>query len=420
MAASGMKESSGRADRKTARADAPRVALVTNIPTPYRNPCYAALSRLCDLKVFFNSWTEPDRNWEFTPDDLDYPCEIVRSYTIPYRRRNRLLGTVNATTYAQVGIGLPASLRRFRPDVVIGPAFGPTSMLALGYAKVSGARFILWSEGTRHTEAGLSWLRKKQRTMVTTGAHGYWTNGELSSELLLDYGRGDQPVQEGMTGIDTRAFQAAVAGHRPNRVALREKYGVSGTTFLFVGAVSERKGVRQMADAFKLAGKTAVGPATILVAGVGKESAKLAAAASETPELSTVQLGFVPPQRVPELFATADAFVLPTLSDNWSLAVLEAAVTGIPQLFSRYNGGSRDLLAAGAAGEMFDPADATGFAETLARYWTAPPPFSDAAALDHIAAYYGPEAFADRAMESIRSVLWAERAAPSTPAAGVA
>ncbi|MBU1213092.1 MAG: glycosyltransferase family 4 protein [Alphaproteobacteria bacterium] len=415
-----MEESSTRAERNPAGDDAPRVALVTNIPTPYRNPCYAALARLCNLKVFFNSWTEPDRNWEFTPDDLDYPHEIVRSYTIPYRRRNRLLGTANATTYAQIGIGLPACLRRFRPDVAIGPAFGPTSMLALGYAKIGGARFILWSEGTRHTEAGLSWLRRKQRTMITTGAHGYWTNGQLSSELLLDYGRGNQPVEEGMTGIDTRAFQSAVAGHRPNRAQLREKYGVSGTTFLFVGAVSQRKGVRQMADAFKLAGNSAFGPATLLVAGVGKESAMLAAVASETPGLRIVQLGFVPPHRIPELFAAADVFVLPTLSDNWSLAVLEAAVTGIPQLFSCYNGGSQDLLAAGAAGEIFDPADVTGFAETLARYWTAPPPLSDAAELDHIAAYYGPQAFADRAMKSIRSVLSAEQAAPSRPAAGVA
>lgn len=408
-----MKTSQNPASGGPAGADAPRVALVTNIPTPYRNPCYAALARLCNLKVFFNSWTEPDRNWEFSPEDLDYPFEIVRSLTIPYRRRNRLLGTVNATTYAQVGVGLPASLRRFRPDVVIGPAFGPTSMLALGYAKFSGARFIQWSEGTRHTEAGLSWLRTKQRTMITSGAHGFWTNGELSSELLLDYGRSDQPVKEGMTGIDTRAFQSAVAGHRGNRDALREKFAVSGTTFLFVGAVSERKGVRRMAEAFKLAGATAAGQATLLVAGVGKESATLQAAADQTPGLKIVQLGFVPPQRVPELFAAADVFVLPTLSDNWSLAVLEAAVTGIPQLFSCYNGGSQDLLNAGAPGEMFDPADLAGFAETLSRYWTEPPPFADTAALDAIAAYYGPEAFAERAMESIRSVLSAARANPS-------
>ncbi|MBU2581857.1 MAG: glycosyltransferase [Alphaproteobacteria bacterium] len=397
--------------------ESPRVALVTNIPTPYRNPCYAELAKLCNLKVFFNAWTEPDRNWEFAPADLKYPFEVLKNYTIPYRRTNNVKGTVNATTYAQVGVGLPGALRTFRPDVVIGPAFGPTSMLALGYAKMSGARFILWTEGTRHTEAGLSWLRKQQRRMIATGAHGYWTNGQLSSELLFDYGRGSQPVQEGMTGIDTRAFQSAVAALRPDREGLRTKYGVKGTTFLFVGAVSERKGVLQMADAFARAADNAAGDATLLVAGTGKEGATLEAAGASASGLTVRQLGFVKPERVPELFAASDVFVLPTLSDNWSLAVLEAAVTGIPQLFSCYNGGSQDLLNAGAAGELFDPVDVAGFSEILKRHWSSPPPFAQSSALDEIAEFYGPKAFAERAMASIGSVLAGARGARGARAA---
>lgn len=398
----------------------PRVALVTNIPTPYRNPCYAALAKLCRLKVFFNSWSEPDRNWTFVADDLEYPFEVVRSYTVPYKRRNPLQADASVTTYAQIGVGLPASLRRFKPDVVIGPAFGPTSMLALAYAKLSGARFILWSEGTRHTESGLSWLRRHQRRAITTSAHGFWTNGQLSSDLLLDYGRGSQPLQEGMTGIDSRNFQSVVSQQRTERDALRESYGVRGTTFLFVGAVRKLKGVRELAEAFARAGHEVREPATLLVAGRGEEGPALTALTQAIPHLKVTQLGFVAPENVPELFGASDVFVLPTLTDNWSLAVLEAAVTGIPQLFSRYNGGSQDLLAAGAPGELIDPVDIAGFAETIKRYWVSPPEFSQSPALDAIADYYGPEAFAERALASILAVLEAARGGHAGVSANVA
>lgn len=389
---------------KGERVSVPRVALVTNIPTPYRNPCYRELARVCDLRVFFNARSEPDRDWKFSANDLEFPHEFVGSIALTSHRKRPDLGMKQAV-FTQVSPGLPRALARFRPDVVIGTAFGPSSMLAMAYARFRGAKFILWSEGTPHTEARLSRLRNLQRRMMVKRADGFWSNGAQSTQLLDDLGRAGQPVQEGMTGIDTRVLRQRAEALSADRAGLRRRLGLNGTVFLFVGTVSELKGVPRMAAAFREAMSPGGPKATLLVAGRGPLAESLEKTLSGVPSLELRQLGFVEPARLPELYAAADVFVLPTLQDNWSLAVLEAAVAGVPQVFSVYNGGSRDLMDAGAAGVMIDPLDEVGFAATLRSMVAGPPPRPPAAVLERISDYYSPESFARRGGASVSAVL---------------
>lgn len=375
-----------------------RVALVTNIPTPYRNPCYRELARLCDLRVLFSALREPDRDWSFGPEDLDFPHEVISSLSLTRQRRRPDLG-MKASVFTQISPGLPKALSRFRPEIVVAAAFGPSAMMALAWARWHRARFVLWSEGTRHTEANLHYLRLTQRSLMVRRADAFWSNGALSTELLDSYGRGSaQPVTEGMTGIDTRELRRTTEALAPRRTELRRKLGLSGTVFLFVGSVIELKGVPQMARAFTEAMAPGGLAATLMVAGRGALSDVLGQSLAGVPGLELKQLGFVEPARLAELYAAADVFILPTLSDNWSLAVLEAAVAGVPQILSVHNGGSRDLAQMGAAGVMVDPLDGARLAATIRTFAASPPARSAPAVLDAISAHYAPEAFAQRAV----------------------
>lgn len=386
-----------------------RVALVTNIPTPYRNPCYRELARVSDLRVFFNALREPDRDWTFASADLDFPHEVVPSLALTRHRHRPDLGGMKAAVYTQVSPGVLKALARYQPEIVVGTAFGPSSILAMAYARWKRVPFILWSEGTRHTEANLHYLRLTQRSMMVRRASGFWSNGALSTDLLVSYGRTPaQPVTEGMTGIDTRQLRATTEALQPNRDALRQRLGITGTVFLFVGSVIELKGVRQMARAFAEVCGPDRPPATLMIAGRGPLSELLLQSLGGIKGLSLVQLGFVEPSRMPELYAAADAFILPTLSDNWSLAVLEAAVAGVPQIFSKHNGGSRDLIDMGAAGTIVDPMDASRLAQAIRAFAAGPPARSPGSVLDAISEHYAPEAFARRAAASFEAVL-AER-----------
>ena len=55
-------------------------------------------------------------------------------------------------------------------------------------------------------------------------------------------------------------------------------------------------------------------------------------------------------------YAAADAFVIPTLEDNWSLVVPEAMACGLPILCSKYNGCWPELVQE-RNGWVFDPLD---------------------------------------------------------------
>jgi glycosyltransferase involved in cell wall biosynthesis len=55
-------------------------------------------------------------------------------------------------------------------------------------------------------------------------------------------------------------------------------------------------------------------------------------------------------------YAAADAFVIPTLEDNWSLVVPEAMACGLPILCSKYSGCWPELVQEGN-GWVFDPLD---------------------------------------------------------------
>ena len=102
-----------------------RVALVTNIPAPYRLPVYARLAATAgiELKVFFCGGREPDRAWTLPP--MLFAHEVLRERMIRWRGR-----------YIHVNPGVVASLKHFAPDVVVTTGFNPTHLLAWRFACV--------------------------------------------------------------------------------------------------------------------------------------------------------------------------------------------------------------------------------------------------------------------------------------------
>lgn len=64
------------------------------------------------------------------------------------------------------------------------------------------------------------------------------------------------------------------------------------------------------------------------------------------------------------LYETADAFVLPTRGDCYSLAAIEAMATGLPVVLSR-TGGTEDIVANGETGYLIEPGDRSALAKCL-------------------------------------------------------
>jgi len=110
-------------------------------------------------------------------------------------------------------------------------------------------------------------------------------------------------------------------------------------------------------------------PARLVVAGTGPlESDMLVLAKRMDVPLST--LGFINQSEMPEIYATADALILPsTPRETWGLVANEALACGTPIVVSSEAGCSPDLCD-GVAGTTGHGAAAASYALGLQRIWS--------------------------------------------------
>jgi glycosyltransferase involved in cell wall biosynthesis len=156
------------------------------------------------------------------------------------------------------------------------------------------------------------------------------------------------------------ADNEALAAHaeaigKESRAELRAELKTRGVLFLYVGQLIKRKGLAQLLEAWARFEKQDEG--TLAIVGGGPEAGNLQ---KQAQRLGLGRVRFVGPvdyQQLPAYYAAADAFIIPTLEDNWSLVVPEAMACGLPILCSRYNGCWPELVKAGQNGWIFDPLD---------------------------------------------------------------
>lgn len=168
---------------------------------------------------------------------------------------------------------------------------------------------------------------------------------ELSAELE-SHGLGTAALIP--NGVDLERFRPPAAGEKE---ALRASLALGpGPVFLYMGRLAWEKRLPAFSAAF---GRAAAGlsPRPQLVAvGAGPERAALEAAA----RASGVDLRLLEPVADPApLYRAADAFILPSVSEGLSNALLEAMASGLPVLGSRV-GGTAEAVQDGVSGLLFD------------------------------------------------------------------
>lgn len=125
-----------------------------------------------------------------------------------------------------------------------------------------------------------------------------------------------------------------------------------------VGVVARRKSQEDLLDAAARLAR----PLEILFAGIPEDPALAARIAALPAGVRARCLGYR--DDVPEISVLLDVFVLPSVIEGFSLALLEAMARGLPCLASDA-GGNREALAEGA-GRLYPPGDADALARELA------------------------------------------------------
>jgi glycosyltransferase involved in cell wall biosynthesis len=146
---------------------------------------------------------------------------------------------------------------------------------------------------------------------------------------------------------------------KPNFVLEDPGVGCGGEAALFVGRLSEEKGLTVLMRAWKLLSS----PSTLLIVGDGPMREEVQRYCRENAKIRW--LGSRPPGEVASLMSTARVLIVPSICyETFGRTVIEAFATGLPVVASAL-GSLAELVDHGRTGLLFRPGDAEDLAAKI-------------------------------------------------------
>ncbi|PCI40780.1 MAG: hypothetical protein COB53_00365 [Elusimicrobia bacterium] len=160
-------------------------------------------------------------------------------------------------------------------------------------------------------------------------------------------------------GVDLERYRPARSNEKET---LREAlHWPSGIIFLYTGRLSAEKQLPRFARAFKRACRATGVQARFVVLGAGPEADAIGKAGDETVILQSST------DAVEDRLRAADVFVLPSVSEGLSNALLEAMGSGLAVCASAV-GGTKEAVVDGKTGLLFDFDDDEAMGAAIERY----------------------------------------------------
>jgi glycosyltransferase involved in cell wall biosynthesis len=323
-----------------------RVAIVTNIPAPYRLPMYELLAAKqgIELGLFFCSDRESDREWDL--NHLDVPHVFLRPHVLKWRHR-----------YIHANFDLWPALDSFQPDVVVTTGFNPTHLFAFWFACVRGLRHVAMTDGTAASESSLTFIHRWIRRFVYRRTQAFVGASEGSFELYRQYGLPVSAIFKSQLCANNAAFAETTAVPRE-------------FDFIFCGRFVEGKlplfAIEVAVDTSRRLGRRV----RMLFVGSGPLESQMRQATDTAAEhVEAHYAGFARQAELPGHYARAKLLLFPTLGDTWGVVANEACAAGVPVLVSQRAGVAGDLVRDGENGRVL-PLEAAVWAEVAASLLT--------------------------------------------------
>ena len=329
----------------TAHGDrAIRVAVVTNIPAPYRVPVYNLLaddSRL-SFKAFYGSEREPDRKWDL--QQIAHPHVFLNSRVVRVGDR-----------FIHIGSTISEELKQFDPEVVITTGYNPIHLAAVFYCVARGRHHIAMTDGTVSSEQRLGLAHRAVRSIVIGRSSAGIAASNGSWRLLRSYGLPAEAIH-----FSPLCANMSVNWSCP---AYRER----DIDLLFSGRFVSAKNPGFVLDmGLKLATNLQRRVSIVLLGSGPLENEIRERSATLSGSLDILLPGHQSQDSLPGWFARARLFVFPTRWDPWGVVANEACHSATPTLCSTFAGAANELICDGRTGRVL-PLDSSLWADEAAK-----------------------------------------------------
>lgn len=326
-----------------------KIAFVTEFCPPYRTGFFERFADRFDTEFFFCDSRE---KWgaygDFSYQVID-GIRLRERYNVAYPVFWRLLA--------------------YDPDVVVGsPVEGFGGHAAYLYAKVTNTPFVLWTGEWYLPKTTFRTVSFPLIRCIYRGSDAIAVYGPHTRTYLEDLGVDADKIRIAWNTVDTNEF----SNPDPSReYDLREKWDIpeDANVVLYVGRLVYEKGVEYLLDGFATSRPKLNRETHLLVVGDGDERATLESNAADVENVTFT--GFIDNADLPEYYALADVFVLPSITTDvfkepWGLVLNEAMSVGTAIIASSSVGASNaGLVCDGENGYVVPERNSDAIADRL-------------------------------------------------------
>ncbi len=268
----------------------------------------------------FKKLKELDKRWGFDIVHTNLP--LVPNFAIPKEPANGLVSTVHSTWKGEAQSLRRGSRGKLNPNEKLMLRFNPL-------------------------------LRSSEKKVMERSVALIAVSMYTRKELVELYGVDEDKIHVIYNGVNIQKFKP-----NGNRVSLRRELGIEQEekVVLCVGRLYHRKGLTTLLQSIPEVLQK-FGNVKFVISGKGfkKNEENLRNMARKLKIGGSVMfLGYFPDEKLPDLYAASDIFVLPALYENFPFAILEAQSTGLP-VISTTVGGIPEFLVNNENGLLMEP-----------------------------------------------------------------
>ena len=254
--------------------------------------------------------------------------------------------------------------KKIKPDIIHAHWILPQGFIAALAKKITRVPFVVTTHGGDIYGLQGKFATALKRYALHNAAHVTVVSKDIQQTIIKKFGKNI------LTGVISMGVDSQLFHPDKKDLSLREKNKISGPFLLFVGRLTEKKGVRYLIEAMVSVLKNS--PETkLMLIGTGELHQELSRLVNSLGlQGNVIFRGAIPNHELPKYFATADIFIGPSIqaeggdTEGLGLTFVEAGMSGCIVIGTDV-GGIGDIIEHGKTGFLIKEKDSKAIADVL-------------------------------------------------------